>query len=311
MNINLSLSILKTYKLFNRNRAYSINRLDSVMPCDTVSFKCNQEIYRAITSDEELDALINGETGGKYATENPNGWRGDFPGKYFITFKPEFINSEKVVYDEYDKKYRLRNFTLDDIKDIRLGHNISGKIIYNSTMSDEEKREFVQNRINSLLNVIKKSNCGNSPYYCLSHYLRDYIPLVTGAYGRIPEVDEVKNCDFSDIEKFLKHDFIYSIKNENVLPLNITESCKIRYLFELTNDKNCQELINKLKPNEEALRDELSKKEANSTLTAQEKGALNTLRMLEKYDNGLIDRSYLTSSTYEDKSSLDDDDDIF
>lgn len=305
-----------TQKIVGKSDVDSLRYKRNGLCCDTVSFKksCPQ-LYRGITAEEELDSIFAGESGGSYATHNPMGWHGKFPGKYFITFKPEFSSKNVVYHDEDDKKYKLSNFYLNDIQDIRLGNKISGPVVYSSEMSEKEKQNFLNERIKNHIKEIKTGNDVDEHLACISHYLKDFVPMVTGAYGRLPDVEEIKSYDFQEIEKFLLNEVKPAFeKRESLNHIASTNDdykglhLRILIRLEACDVETALKELSAIKIEEKKKEAILSEKEKKGTIIAQEKGLLNTLRMLEKVDSGEWSHKYLQSLDYKNNEFEEDDD---
>ena len=126
------------------------------------------QIYRAIGEDE-LKELLSGECveGHSYATSDPRGWKATnwhngFGGMnkeiYFVTFKTGYLDIEDRRDSLEDTRYGVEAYTINDIKNIRKGHNIHGELIYAPDF-EKEKALDVENKkkqIKKIIDGIKK-----------------------------------------------------------------------------------------------------------------------------------------------------------
>lgn len=165
--------LLQSKPLSNLPKLKTLNK-------DTVSFGYidapeppkDLQLYRCI-GESELNALLEGKTmeHSKYATSDPKGWQANDwhngfnsrKGKiYYITFK---TGSENIdIRDRRDSledtRYGVGAYNLDNIQNIRKGHNAHGELVWaedfeNAKKSDKENKlkeiERLRNDLKELL----------------------------------------------------------------------------------------------------------------------------------------------------------------
>lgn len=146
---------------------------------DTVSFGFTRDkkpskdlqLYRCI-GESELNALLKGETidnGQIYTTSDPRGWftsnwHNGFNYKkrntYFITFKTgdENFYIEDRRDNSSDTRYVVRAYNLDNVQNIRKGHNAHGELVWAEDFENAKKldKENKLREIDRLLNDLRK-----------------------------------------------------------------------------------------------------------------------------------------------------------
>lgn len=182
---------------------------------DTITFKSRNysdtQLYRCAGVTEVENSCKGKKISGPfYATSDRRGWQskdwnsgynanGD--NFYFIKFKRGSIDYEDARRFTYDTRYKIYEYTIDNIEEIRKGHSIHGELVYSDNFELEKakdisnKKQEIESTINELRNAQKTDNIYTKAIDILKSYseefpkLKEIIALVE-SHQKIPEIPE-------------------------------------------------------------------------------------------------------------------------
>lgn len=270
---------------------------------DTVSFG-NNEFYRGVGLDDELNAILTGEKTGVNATNNKNGWQDNYHARYFISFKTDPETVKKFGDAGDGGKYRINGgHDLEDIAAICIGKKVGGDVVYSADWNQAKKNEFAQSFIRKNIQNIKDTNDVEKSLVSLSHYLKDYMPLLKGHYGEKPTIEQIKeHCtspdgkfDITPIEEYLKN---YSIPDKETIAkyntpyegINLRKATQMTSLFNDNERIRIEENLKTLRTQERLQLKQLQQKKRGGTITPSELGFFNTLKQLFQEEAKLLHR---------------------
>lgn len=160
---------------------------------DVVSFSSRHitdtQLYRCINADE-FKKLLNLEkiSGPFYATSDKRGWQAkswvngymaNIKNHFFVKFKKGSIDYTDARNFTNDTRYKIFEYNLDNVQEIREGHSMHGKLVYSENFDADKAKDLVEKKqsIKDSINNIKQNKNVAESFDILQSYSEEFPKL--------------------------------------------------------------------------------------------------------------------------------------